>query len=686
MGMRGAEKIQPIVKGTLWALLAGGGYFLLALMGMATTVEPQGSAIVWPASGFLVGLLALQEQRRWPALLAGGVVGSACASLVFGDSADLAAYVALANMVEVVLAAWLPQRIRGAPLRMDSVVDAVWFFLLAVLVVPGVGATLGIGASVFHQGKPSWNTLHLWWMADGLGILLVTPFILALRQERRGLGGWRRARLAEVAALLATLAVVAVLIYSPIQASPILLFPIVSWAALRFGVLGVSSLMLGISAVAVTETLLGNPMGNLFVGFAPYTLLDVQAFLSVTALSALGLAAALAERRKVKEALLDAHRRKDMFLATLSHELRNPLAPIRNSLFILDRILPHADQARRALATIDRQVTYLTRLVGDLLDVTRISHGKIELHRERLDLRKVVQRTVEDHRPLFAAHNLQLHFLQAGSPLWVEGDETRLAQALGNLLNNAVKFTPAGGTVTVTLHKEAGLGLLSVRDNGVGLPADLMAHLFEPFAQADRSLDRRSGGLGLGLALAQGMVRLHGGRIEARSVGVGQGSEFTIYLPLRAKATSESAGIKGAEACARSSTGLQVLVIEDNPDAAETLKTALELNGHGVRVAANGREGLAQAHQVKPDVVFCDIGLPDMNGYDVARAFRREEEFQDTVLVALTGYATPEDSRKAKEAGFDRHLAKPLDLHMLETILATEPPSRRPTPRLTVSP
>jgi two-component system CheB/CheR fusion protein len=671
------EGLWRMGRGAAWAFFAGAGYLLLAWAGAATAFRPHGVATVWPAAGFLVGLLAVQSHRAWPALLLGAFAGSFLANLTLGASPALAVLVSLANVIEAFLAAWLSERVRGVRLRINSVVDTLWFFLLAVLGAPAVGATLGASTWAWWSGQPTWNLLHLWWMADGLGILLVTPFILAVSQQRHRAESWNQLRIAEVLVFLGVFVFGLALIYSWIDASPIVLFPVVLWAALRLGVLGVATLMLPLSAIAFAEAARGHAMGILFAGFAPYHLLDVQAFLSVTALSALGLAAALAERRRVEVALLDAQQRKDAFLAMLSHELRNPLTPIRNCLFILDRQLPETDQSRRALATIDRQVATLTRLVGDLLDVTRISRGKIELRRQLIDLREVLHRTVDDYRAWLAGHRLDLRVEEEDEPIWVEGDATRLAQAVGNLLNNAVKFTPEGGLVSVKLRSEGNLAWLTVRDNGIGLAAETMVHLFEPFAQAEQSLDRRAGGLGLGLAVAQGLIRLHGGEIEAHSDGLGRGAEFVVRLPVVAGPARQPQA-PADEPIAHVPAGLRVLIIEDSPDAAESLKDVLELNNHEVRVAGNGPDGLAVARKFKPDAVFCDIGLPGMNGYDVARAFRSDVDLQKATLVALTGYASPEDNRRAREAGFDRHVAKPPDLHILEGILSDLPMYRGP--------
>jgi PAS domain S-box-containing protein len=367
--------------------------------------------------------------------------------------------------------------------------------------------------------------------------------------------------------------------------------------------------------------------------------------------------------------LEEADSRKNEFLAMLSHELRNPLAPIRNSLYILDRVAHGGEQAARAHRIIDRQTAHMTRLIDDLLDVTRISRGKIHLQCQRLELGELTRRTVEDHRSLFQQSNIRLEVHVEGSDLWVEGDETRLAQVVGNLLQNAAKFTGSGGTTTICVERDtaASQAVLRMRDTGAGLSAEMLPRLFEPFVQADRTLDRSRGGLGLGLALVKSLVELHGGSVEATSRGIGTGAEFTVRLPIPPPENPGPAA--KAPAAQGPCPRRRVLVIEDNIDAAESLKEALELGDHEVSVAHNGFEGIQRARELKPDVVLCDIGLPGADGYSVARAFRSDATLRSAFLVALTGYAGPEDQQRAAEAGFQGHLAKPATLEKLERVL-----------------
>jgi PAS domain S-box-containing protein len=375
-------------------------------------------------------------------------------------------------------------------------------------------------------------------------------------------------------------------------------------------------------------------------------------------------------RRVAEDALRDEVRRKDDFLAALSHELRNPLAPIRNGLFLVDRLPPADPRSRNALEMIDRQVTHLTRIVDDLLDVTRIARGKVRLQAERVDLAALLRQSIQDHQLAFDGAGVAMGAAWENGPCWIEADPARLAQVFGNVLVNALKFTPRGGRVDVLLDRAADRARVRIRDTGVGIAPDLLSRVFEPFAQAPQTLARSAGGLGLGLATVKGLVELHGGTVRARSDGPGTGTEIVIQLPLAgAPATSRPprAGTLGAPH--------RVLVIEDNRDSATSLKDVLEVSGHAVRLALDGPAGLAVARDFRPEIVICDIGLPGMDGYAVARALRAVPDLRDAWLVALSGYATAEDVDRARKAGFDRHVAKPPTLAKLETLFAEAPGS-----------
>jgi PAS domain S-box-containing protein len=370
------------------------------------------------------------------------------------------------------------------------------------------------------------------------------------------------------------------------------------------------------------------------------------------------------DRKRAELALREADRRKDEFLAVLSHELRNPLAPVRNACSVLERAAPGSEAAERARTVIARQVDHLARLVDDLLDVTRISRGKVRLHRTATDVAEVARRTAEDLRSLFAERSLDLE-IATPSPLWVDGDPVRLAQVVGNLLQNAAKFTGPGGHVRLSVERVGKEILLRVVDDGAGISPDLLGALFHPFTQAERTLERSRGGLGLGLALVKGIVEMHGGTVVARSGGEGKGSEFVVALPEVAAPVRSGARPARAPTAARR----RVLVIEDNVDAAASLRDVLELRGHEVHLAEDGPAGIEAARRVRPDLVLCDVGLPGMDGYEVARRLRGDPALSGATLVALTGYATAQDAARARQAGFHHHLQKPADLDAIAWLL-----------------
>jgi PAS domain S-box-containing protein len=367
------------------------------------------------------------------------------------------------------------------------------------------------------------------------------------------------------------------------------------------------------------------------------------------------------------EELTENDRRKDEFLAMLSHELRNPLAPIRNAVQVMKLVNHGEPRLAWARDIIDRQVEHVSRLVDDLLDVSRFTRGKVRLSKVLIDLAKVMHQSVEACRPLAEARKQRLTVATPEAPIWLEADPTRLAQIVGNLLSNAVKYTDQGGQISLTASLECGQAVVRLRDNGVGISSEFLPHVFELFTQGDRSLDRSQGGLGIGLTLARTLAELHGGSLSAHSDGPGQGSEFVLRLPL-AGLTLSSAANDAAASSVAAPTSRRVLVVDDNPDAVDSLAVLLRAEGHVVEIAFDGSGALVVASRFRPDVIFLDIGLPGMDGYEVARRLRREPG-PAPWLVALTGYGQEEDRRQALAAGFDEHVVKPASMPRLADLL-----------------
>ena len=377
------------------------------------------------------------------------------------------------------------------------------------------------------------------------------------------------------------------------------------------------------------------------------------------------------EREGLVARLREQDQRKDEFLATLAHELRNPLAPIRNGLQLV-RLAEGGGKLDRTLAMMERQLTQLVRLVDDLLDVSRITSGKLDLRPERVELRAVVAAAAEDARPLVESAGHDLAVALPAGPVYLNGDATRLAQVVANLLNNSAKYTPRGGHVRLTLGLDGGAAVVTVADDGVGIPAAMLGRVFDMFTQVDRALEKTTGGLGIGLSLVKGLVEMHGGTIEARSGGEGRGSEFVVRLPAAPAAVDPATTTPGANGSAPA-RGRRVLVVDDNEDAADSLAQLLELLGHEVRTAYDGEAGVEAAKAFRPDVVVMDIGMPKLNGYEAARRIRGHAWGAGMVLVAQTGWGQDDDRLKSTDAGFDFHLVKPVDPAALIALLAGPP-------------
>jgi PAS domain S-box-containing protein len=369
-------------------------------------------------------------------------------------------------------------------------------------------------------------------------------------------------------------------------------------------------------------------------------------------------------------ALLDADRRKDEFLATLAHELRNPLAPIRNGLQVI-RMAGAKGSVEQVRSMMERQLLQMTRLVDDLLDVSRVTTGKLELRRERLELRSVITAAVETSLPVIEQHGHSLAVVVPDEPVFVDGDPIRLPQVISNLLTNSAKYTHRGGHIRVSVARDDAVAVVTVADDGIGIPTGMLQTVFGMFTQVDRALEKTTGGLGIGLSLAKGLVEMHGGTIEAFSEGEGRGSEFAVRLPVSTSSVSKSEPGEGEAHRGLPDRPHRILIIDDNVDAANSLGELLEMMGHEILTAYDGEAGIEAALRFEPSVVLCDIGMPKVNGYETARRIRMEEGVNKTVLIALTGWGQEDDLRKSVEAGFDHHLIKPVETAALTTLLVS---------------
>ena len=394
---------------------------------------------------------------------------------------------------------------------------------------------------------------------------------------------------------------------------------------------------------------------------AQFTSRDEAVAIQLAAIAAVGL-----ENARLYELVREQDKRKDEFLATLAHELRNPLAPVRHGLYLL-KVVGDGEQGQKIQDMMERQLGHMVRLIDDLMDVSRITRGRVELRKERVELRTVVDSALEVSRRLVetAGHTLTV---RVPSGLHLEADPTRIAQVIENLLNNAAKYTPNGGRITLSAETEGPMLVVRVADTGVGIPLEMQRRVFDMFTQIGRTLERAQGGLGIGLTLVRRLVEMHGGTVEVESPGPGAGSTFIVRLP--AAAAVQPAPAQPAPGPGTAAAGLRLLIVDDSIDGAESLSLLLQIGGHETTMAHSGPDALTAAAAFRPDVVFLDIGLPGMDGYEVAKSLRATDAHKGTILVALTGWGSESDRRRSKEAGFDHHLTKPVDVSYITRLLA----------------
>ncbi|MBV8804492.1 MAG: MASE1 domain-containing protein [Sinobacteraceae bacterium] len=670
----------------LEVLVAAVVYFATARLGLKLAVVAPVVSIIWPATGLALALLVLRGRRLAPAIFLGAVAAN-----VLNHTSVLASTgIAIGNTIEALVGATLLHRVGFQP-AMRRLHDVASLFLLAACLSTIISATIGV-ASVCLTGTAPWNSFtslwSTWWIGDAIGNLVTAPFVFVWADQARN--HWRLQRLPEAGFLTFSMLLLSLAVFvdhGSIVPYPVhyLIFPAVIWAALRLGQHATATLVFGALTITIIATLAGR--GPFVTSNIGASLLQVALFMAVVAVTGLFLGAATAERNRAErrrsedyarlrsseerlarqaEELATADRRKDEFLAVLGHELRNPLAPLQNGLELL--ALGSHDQAlvTHARQVMERQLRHLVRLVDDLLDVARIRSGKIVLELERAELAAMISSAVELARPLIDARGHELQVILPPETLWADADRIRLPQLLANLLNNAAKYTDEGGNITLSVARLESQIVISVRDTGIGMDPEALENVFELFAQAAGPAHAVQGGLGVGLSLARSIAELHGGILTAHSEGPGKGSEFVLRLPAaEAPEVQQTTPVSAGEPSLRQ----RILIVDDNVDAAESLGTMLAYSGHDVRVAHRGAEALSAAREFSPNVMILDLGMPEMDGYAVARAVRSDPKFDSTRLIALSGYGQPEDRRRTADVGFDEHLVKPVEHDVLNAAL-----------------
>jgi signal transduction histidine kinase/ActR/RegA family two-component response regulator len=675
---------QPYMRRSLAFLALFVAYLAAAKLGLSLAFVHPSATPIWPPTGIAIaGVLLLGPSARPLIFVAAFLINAVTAGTL-----GTALAIGVGNVLEASAGAYFIERWAGGRRMLDRA-PTIFRFVALMAPTAAISATIGVttlaiaGNAPWSQYVSIWLT---WWMGDLSGGLLVVPLVLAWLD--RGAGTRAGVTPIEIAMLFALVCASAAVTFGDVGPWPnhtplaFLTIPPLVWAAFRFGLRYASLAIAALSTIATWSTVRGS--GPFALPSANTALLILATFIATLTAMMLPIAAVVAERRRAEEErarLLDRERAarvdaeatssaKDDFLAMLGHELRNPLSAIATAAHVLSLDRSRDESADHAQRVINRQVRHLARLVDDLLDVTRVTTGKVTLVYEPVDFSALVLRSIDSlelsSRETDQGPGPQLQ-VEVDPGLWVNGDPTRLEQIVTNLLTNAIKYTPAGGSVRVVAGAEGDRIVIRVADTGIGIEPKLLPHIFERFIQADTGPARSHGGLGLGLTLVKHFVGLHHGEVSAASDGVGSGSVFTVSLP-----TAPPKPSAVAPALALVATRRRVLLVEDQVDAREMMRFALEFAGHYVTEASDGPSAVAAVADTNPHIAFVDIGLPGFNGYEVARRVRAMRG-RAIVLVALTGYGQPSDREQSEGAGFDHHLVKPVDLDRVIELLDALP-------------
>jgi signal transduction histidine kinase/ActR/RegA family two-component response regulator len=651
-------------------------YFAAGKLGLYFASFTASSSPVWPPSGIAFAAMLLLGYQVWPGIFLGAFfVNLATSGGVFSSLG-----MATGNTLEAVAAVYLVTRYANGRKLFEHAQDFFKFAALSMLAA-AISATIGVtsltlgGLAHGHEFVRVWLT---WWLGDVGGFLLFAPFPILWAQNPRLTSDHRR--LLESSVTLAAITLFGVLVFAgvlpEIEQYPIgfICIPILVWSAFRFGQREAATALFILAVCADWGMMRGHGPWARFASEISSLILP-QAFMMTMALMTMTLAAVAWERKRAQEDANEArhqaeaaNRAKDQFLAMLGHELRNPVATLSSAVHVLQRADVRPQQSARLLEIMARQSGHLARMVDDLLDVERLTAARrITLSRQPMNLAECARDCVTALRlrEEYGKHNITLRI----EDTWIDGDPDRVAQIMTNLLSNACKYTRPEGKIVLSIRSESDRAVICVEDDGDGIPADLLPRIFDLFVQGERLSDRHPGGLGLGLTLVRRLTEMHAGTVEAHSNGPGHGSTFTVRIP-RIEKVTESTTTRIAPV--RSKRGRRILIVEDNADAREALREALEMSGHEIFEADSGASGVESALANRPDTALIDIGLPGFDGYEVARRIRSSSESQGMILIALTGYGSPEDRRRAEQAGFDTHLVKPLNFDMLDDLLTGE--------------
>jgi signal transduction histidine kinase/CheY-like chemotaxis protein len=648
-------------------------YFVVAKLSLRLAFVNASASSIWPATGIALAALLLLGYRIWPAIFAGAFLVNILTTGNFVTSLCLAT----GNILEAVCAAWLITRLAGGVRAFDRAQDVFKFALSAVfssLISPTIGVTC-----LTMAGLADWANYQAifltWWMADAIGALVVTPLIVLWNQERRWTFDPKRD--VEVALLLLCLIFIAQIVFGgwfPIRAAnyPIsfLCGPVVIWAAFRLSQRETATGIFVLTAIATWGTLHG--AGPFVMKTADQSLLIMNTSTAVLTVTALALAAAMSERRRAeaaierqKAAIEVANKTKDTFLAMLSHELRTPLTPVLAALDSLDATGLNSEESKASLAMIRRNVELESQLIDDLLDLTRIAKDKLQLHFVEMDVHEAISNVAEICKTEARARNIQVHLnLRAGAH-FISGDTAKFQQIIWNLLKNAIKFTNDSGEITINSTNPLPHTLtIAVGDNGIGMEREIMERIFDPFEQGEQSLQRRFGGLGLGLAISKSLAQAHGGTLVAQSEGRGYGSTFTLTLNTISPPQPRTA--RQATPASVSPRAFRILLVDDHQDTCSALERLLVRRGHLVAATHNVRSAMEAAGRNQFDLLISDIALPDGTGMELMACLRAISGLRG---IAISGFGMNGDIEKSLRAGFSEHLVKPVKLERLEAAI-----------------